>query len=140
MADNVNNRISELIEKLRMNKNSFAVKAKIKPQTLHNIVEGRMNKPSFDIILKILTAFPDISEKWLIKGEGVAFEDKTTATKEINISNSLNYQSEIIANADKTAKAELENYKNEIQMLRDQIKKLERDKEFLMDLVKERKP
>lgn len=65
----INSRIEQVIENKGFNKNSFSVKTGILPQTLHHIVGGRLTKPSYDVISKILQSFPDINARWLILGE-----------------------------------------------------------------------
>jgi len=70
METTVNQRISEIIKMKGLNKNSFAVKIGISGQTIHNIVSGRHNKPSFEVLDKIMSAFEDINPSWLMTGEG----------------------------------------------------------------------
>jgi len=54
-----------------MNKNSFSVKIGLANNvTVGNIVSNRLNKPSFDVIEKILQAFDSISPDWLLLGKG----------------------------------------------------------------------
>ncbi len=48
---------------------AFAEKLGIQRSGLSHIFGGR-NKPSLDLILKILEVFPDVSPEWLLKGEG----------------------------------------------------------------------
>lgn len=54
-----------------MNKNSFSLKIGLENNvTIGNIVSNRLNKPSFDVIEKILLTFDSISSDWLILGKG----------------------------------------------------------------------
>lgn len=69
----IQERIKDLIEKKGLNKNSFSNMIGIQPQTLHHIVSGRMTKPSFEVIQKIVSTFSDINPAWLITGEGDMF-------------------------------------------------------------------
>jgi transcriptional regulator with XRE-family HTH domain len=66
----INDRIFKLIELLEMNPNSFAEAIGVKGTVIFNIIKGRRNKPSFDVLEKILFSFEEVSPKWLIKGEG----------------------------------------------------------------------
>ncbi|MCU0436666.1 MAG: transcriptional regulator [Raineya sp.] len=78
MEETVNERIKRLMDYKKMNKSSFAKEIKISPQTLQNIVEGRQNNPSFEVISKIVNRFDDINPKWLILGKGEKFINKET--------------------------------------------------------------
>jgi transcriptional regulator with XRE-family HTH domain len=76
----INQRIVEIIKYYNLNKNSFSKKIGLQNNTtIGNIVTGRMNSPSYDVICKILHAFDGISVKWLILGEGEMIEDKTNS-------------------------------------------------------------
>ena len=65
-----------LITELGLNPNSFSTKANIQPQTLHHIIGGRLTKPGFEIIEKILSTFVDVNPDWLIRGIGHVFRQK----------------------------------------------------------------
>ncbi len=56
-----------------MNKNSFGELIGVLPQTLHNIVDGRKNDPSFKVVERILSTFADINAQWLLTGNGIPF-------------------------------------------------------------------
>lgn len=61
--------MKEKLEFLLRNKNhtatSLARLLDIQPSGLSHILSGR-NKPSFDLVVKILRAFPDINPDWLL--------------------------------------------------------------------------
>lgn len=58
----INDRIIDIINHFRLNKNSFSSKIGLKNNvTIGNIVGGRLNKPSYDIIKKILLSFDSIN-------------------------------------------------------------------------------
>jgi transcriptional regulator with XRE-family HTH domain len=71
-------RIKKIIVEKNLTLTSFASVTDIHPTTLSHIINGRetagkgkVNQmPSTDVILKILTAFPDINAEWLIRGIG----------------------------------------------------------------------
>lgn len=52
------------------NKRLFCKQIGIAPSVLENIVGKRQTKPSFDVLVKTLFAFENISARWLITGEG----------------------------------------------------------------------
>jgi DNA-binding XRE family transcriptional regulator len=66
----IQDRIIYLINFKNLNKNSFSKLADINPQTIHHIVSGRRTHPSFEVLVKILKAFPDINCEWLLLGFG----------------------------------------------------------------------
>lgn len=71
MNENINERIMQLISHLGMNKNSFSLKIGLTNGTIiGNIVSGRLNKPSFEVIYKIIKSFDDINGDWLLTGRG----------------------------------------------------------------------
>lgn len=76
--DSINTRIKLLISELNLNPNSFSIRIGIQPQTLHHIISGRLTKPGFEIIQKILSTFVDINPDWLIHGNGSVFRKNTT--------------------------------------------------------------
>ena len=78
----INERVRALIEALKLNKNSFSVKIGVDPTVIHNIVGGRLTKPSFDVLEKILLSFDNINLEWFIVGKGdQIFRDKALAGK-----------------------------------------------------------
>lgn len=56
---------------------SLARLLEIQPSGLSHILSGR-NKPSFDLVVKILRAFPDVNPDWLLLDSDQIF--RTTAT------------------------------------------------------------
>jgi predicted transcriptional regulator len=69
-------RIKSLVDALKMNNNSFGKKVGISPQGVAYIIANK-SKPSYEAIQKILSTFPDLSESWLLTGEGEMFVTKT---------------------------------------------------------------
>ena len=67
----INFRISQIITYFGMNQNSFSKKIGMDNNvTIGNIVKGRKNKPSYDVIEKIILTFDSINSDWLITGKG----------------------------------------------------------------------
>jgi hypothetical protein len=74
MNEDINSRFLLLIKRLGMNNNSFSKKlGLINGTAIGNIVGGRKNKPSFDLIFKIISTFDYINSDWLITGRGEMF-------------------------------------------------------------------
>jgi transcriptional regulator with XRE-family HTH domain len=81
----VNDRITQLIEHENLTTNSFANRLGVKPTVIYNIQKGR-NKPSFDLLTKIIDVF-QANSSWLLMGFGeikpsVISNDKTTSPNE----------------------------------------------------------
>ena len=65
----VNQRIQLLIDTYEAgNKSAFARRVDMKSGVIGDIVGGRLNKPNFDNLLKILDAYPSVNTEWLLKG------------------------------------------------------------------------
>lgn len=56
---------------------TFANKIDIQPAQVSHITSGR-NKPSLDIVDKILRAFPGLRYEWLVRGEGSMYNTPKT--------------------------------------------------------------
>lgn len=69
---------------------SFARTLGLGDQTIRGIVVQRRNKPSFEVLSKIIEAFPTVNAEWLLTGKGeminskLPFQTQTdTAIKEL---------------------------------------------------------
>ncbi len=67
--NSINDRISELIEFLDITPTAFADEIGIQRSGLSHIMKGR-NKPSLDVVQKIINRFPEINILWLVNGTG----------------------------------------------------------------------
>lgn len=67
-------RIETLIEKENLNLARFADLVGLNRSALSHILSGR-NKPSLDVVTKILQTFPRISSDWLLFGKGEIYLD-----------------------------------------------------------------
>lgn len=90
----INQRIKYLIDTLEKGVVSrFATKLGISHTTIASILPGsaRESKPGFDVIEKILLAYPTISADWLVRGEGEAPKlDKPKSGGSNSVSNANN--------------------------------------------------
>ena len=66
---NERERIEVLIQMLNLSARQFAEQIRIQPGTISNIMAGR-NKPSLDVMQRILEKYPTLSPEWLIAGRG----------------------------------------------------------------------
>ncbi|PJJ59412.1 hypothetical protein [Hymenobacter chitinivorans] len=70
----INQRIAVLVDlKAKGNKSSFARHIGVAPSVVSDILGGRKNKPGFDILNKIASAYSDVNTSWLLLGEGEIF-------------------------------------------------------------------
>lgn len=67
-VDDVVDRLQEWMEKEGHNLATFSKKTGVAYQTLANVMDRR-NKPSFDIIVKIVSACDGMTADWLMMGE-----------------------------------------------------------------------
>ncbi len=62
-------RLRQFLETKGISSQRFAENMGIQPSAVSHILAGR-NNPSYDIISKMLSKYPDISPRWLLLGEG----------------------------------------------------------------------
>ncbi len=83
-------RIRQLISTKNMTSSGFADHVGVPRSTISHILSGR-NKPSLELVQKILDAFPDIRTEWLVRGKGnmsdqardlFSFAEGTASSKE----------------------------------------------------------
>lgn len=65
-------RIRELMEMDGLNATEFSKKVKINTSVVSNILNAK-NQPSFDVIQKIILAYPEVDVAWLMTGQGDIF-------------------------------------------------------------------
>lgn len=69
------NRIQKIIDKQGISLNAFAQEIGVNRSTISHILTGR-NKPSVDVLQKILKRFPELSSDWLLLGNGSMYAKK----------------------------------------------------------------
>lgn len=83
-------RVRQLITTKNMTSSGFADRVGVPRSTISHILSGR-NKPSLELVQKILDAFPDIRTEWLVRGKGnmsdeardlFSFTETTASSKE----------------------------------------------------------
>jgi hypothetical protein len=77
MEDNtVNQRLAKLVEHFAQgNKSAFAKSIGISSQGLGEILGGRQSTPSFSVLQKLFTSYPQVRIQWLMLGEGKMLND-----------------------------------------------------------------
>ena len=74
---NVHDRVAEMVDVFcKGNKAAFGRGADIQSGVLAGIISGRKNKPSFDLIQKLLAGYPSVNPKWLIFGHGSMLSER----------------------------------------------------------------
>lgn len=69
------NRIQKIIDYYQLTSNSFAQEIDVNRSTISHILSGR-NKPSVEVLQKILKRFSDVSSDWLLLGVGQIHQQK----------------------------------------------------------------
>lgn len=69
------NRIQKIIDEQALSLNAFAKEIGVNRSTVSHILTGR-NKPSVEVLQKILKRFPAISSDWLLLGNGGMYAKK----------------------------------------------------------------
>ncbi len=121
-------RLKNLIERLNMNKNSFSVKLGVSPTIIHNIIDGRGSKPSFEVLYKIVTTFKNVNAYWLLMGEGEMLIESNEKEKLVLSKSELDLKNEKIALYEELLKAKEEtilSQKSENALLKKEIQRLE---------------
>ena len=121
-------RLRNLIEELNMNKNSFSVKLGVSPTIIHNIIDGRGSKPSYEVLHKIVTTFKNVNAYWLLMGEGDMLIQSNEKEKLVLSKSELELKNEKIVLYEELLKAKEEtivSQKSENQLLRKEILRLE---------------
>ncbi len=72
---NMLERLNKLLELEELSSSQFADRLGVQRSGISHILNGR-NKPSLDLISKILRSFPDINPDWLILGIGEPYRNR----------------------------------------------------------------
>ena len=76
----INDRIKYLINHYELSRYKFSQETGVSDAVLFNIYKGK-NKPSFDVIEKILNTYRSIDANWLLTGEGTMFREEPSLSK-----------------------------------------------------------
>ena len=89
------NRIQNIIEKYGLSSNAFANEIDVNRSTVSHILSGR-NKPSIEVLQKILKRFPDVSANWLLLGQGSMLASKSQVMEEVKETKPLTLENKTI--------------------------------------------
>jgi DNA-binding XRE family transcriptional regulator len=82
------NRIQNIIDKYGLSSNAFAKEIDVNRSTISHILSGR-NKPSIEVLQKILKRFPDVSANWLLLGQGAIDDTKLASSSQVPKENTI---------------------------------------------------
>ena len=66
----ISDRIKKIIKDNELNSSTFASKIGVQRSSISHIISGR-NKPSLDLVIKIINSFPYLSSDWLLFGKTI---------------------------------------------------------------------
>lgn len=69
-------RIAQILEHYQLSSSELAKQIEVQRSTFSHLLSGR-NKPSLDLIQKLIEHFPALNTHWLITGEGKPFQKDT---------------------------------------------------------------
>jgi transcriptional regulator with XRE-family HTH domain len=79
----MNKRFKIWLDSVNLNANSFSKLVNLNRSTVSHIISGR-NKPSIDVLEKILAIYPDLNINWLITGFGSINVKTENINKNVN--------------------------------------------------------
>ena len=133
------NKIEELINaKAQGNEKEFALQTGIKQQTLNNYTT-RKRSVRLDAVISILSAYPDVSAEWLLRGKGeMILSDNLPPIVGDESENDLDTHAMLAQ-----ARKEIDVLVQEIASLKEKIIKqagvIEWQKDFINELIDEKK-
>jgi transcriptional regulator with XRE-family HTH domain len=98
----MNNKIKNILLMKDMSPSRFADEIGVQRSSISHILSGR-NKPSLEIIQKIVRRFPELGSEWIFE-EDEEIEDETDTQPEATVIKSVASKDNIIASSNGTAK------------------------------------
>jgi transcriptional regulator with XRE-family HTH domain len=81
----IKDRLRMIMDSHKLNAGSFADRIGVQRSNVSHVLSGR-NKPSFDFVEKLLSAFPRVSAEWLFTGRQNKSESNDLFTEEASVS------------------------------------------------------
>tara|TARA_R110002167_G_scaffold54785_25_gene156110 strand:+ start:261 stop:632 length:372 start_codon:yes stop_codon:yes gene_type:complete len=72
-------RLEKLLRYYGLSASGFADKIEVQRSSISHLLSGR-NKPSLDLVLKVVKTFPEVNLYWLLNGKGSFPSDADTTT------------------------------------------------------------
>lgn len=79
----MNNKIKMIMDEFNLSPSEFAQKIEMTSSGVSHILNGR-NKPSTDVLLKILNEFPDIDSDWLMRDKPQMLKENNSVNQSIS--------------------------------------------------------
>ena len=118
----INYRILLLMKHFGLSTKTFSTRIGLSDiMTMRNIVMNRENRPSFDIIEKIILSFDNISAEWLITGKGNMYKSDIMAPPPRSVYPSPTPSPDLVYTLDNVYKSLLETKDAEISRLNREI-------------------
>jgi len=119
----INERFGLIMKKSNLNYRSFSKQVSSADTVIANIVKGR-NKPSFDLLEKVIINFPFVDIKWLMTGKGEMLVKQFSSVGEAMMSSADDSEDkdEII----KVLRETIEVQKDYISVLKNQVENLKK--------------
>ena len=91
----IKERIQSIIKMNNLTSSAFADKLGVQRSNISHILSGR-NKPSLDLLEKIILTFPRVNAHWLITGEVKKLDDKSEGITSL-VNRSVNTDSTLVS-------------------------------------------
>lgn len=77
----MNERVQLILKTKNISASRFADEIGVQRSSISHIISGR-NKPSLDLVHKIIKRFPDINSEWIISGKGSMYKEQELFSSE----------------------------------------------------------
>lgn len=89
----IKDRIEKILKHYNLSASKFAETIDTQRSSISHILSGR-NRPSLELLQRILEKYPEIDALWLINGKNEMFTTNNTVPVEKEIQTSLNFEEE----------------------------------------------
>lgn len=76
------NRINKIMDDAQLSNKEFARQIGVQPSAISHFISGR-NKPSLEVVKKIMVAFPDLNPEWLLLGIEPMYRHEKAAQRDL---------------------------------------------------------
>ncbi len=135
----VNERIKEVRKYLELTQTEFSHQIGLSQSNLGQIEIGKSN-PTINTIHKIISKF-HIDAHWLLLGEGemIKYNSDMLGAVVQNGKININGNNTIHHNNVQEAENEIALLRKELDMLKEKVKSIEKDKEFLQEIIRKKR-
>lgn len=135
--EHIGKRVNELLNHYSLSKAELSRKMGIENNVTLSRICGGQVRPSFEIIIKLLEALPEVNGHWLLRGEGKMLRDTAEMPENIRKSEEIyTYQRYLIELLQK----ELEQKRTECVDFREENKRLRGELDMCNQELKKKEP